>query len=182
MKRMIGDSVDLIGGDLAESSLDICRKNEGLAGIAFEYLNIMDLPKASYDLIVVNCVLYMMNDEQYGKSLASIQSALRSGGSLLIYDFAHTFPQEIEIIEKTASHPDGLRLCFRSQKRIIEAFKKVGFDEWKFWPFELPIDLPRIDHEQDIITYTRKDEHGERMAFRGTLYQPWCHMIAHKPD
>jgi SAM-dependent methyltransferase len=180
MKGMIGDRAELVGGDLAESSLEICRKNDALSGVRFERLDILKLPVASYDVITANCVLYMMSDDQYTEALASIQSALRPGGSVLIYDFAHTFPQEIEIIEKTASHPEGLRLCFRSQKVIADAFRRAGFSSWDFWPFELPIDLPKIEHKEDIITYTRKDEHGARMAFRGTLYQPWCHMMARK--
>lgn len=178
--RTLPDKIDLVGGDLAESSLEVARANPELGKISFELLDITKLPKATYDIVVVNCVLYMMTGEQYRASLQSIAASLKPGGAVFIYDFAHKFPQEIEINEVTASHPAGLRLCFRSEKTISEAFRSAGFSDWSFMPFELPLDLPKIDHETDIITYTRKDEFGERLAFRGTLYQPWCHMVARK--
>jgi hypothetical protein len=69
----------------------------------------------------------------------------------------------------------------RALKAGKHAFRRAGFTSWDFWPFEVPIDLPKFEHKEDVITYTRKDEHGELMTFRGTLYQPWCHMVAQKP-
>jgi hypothetical protein len=33
---------------------------------------------------------------------------------------------------------------------------------------------------EDLNSYTVKTETGDRLLFRGALYQPWCHMIAHK--
>ncbi|MCA1952950.1 MAG: class I SAM-dependent methyltransferase [Hyphomicrobiales bacterium] len=172
--------ITLVGGDLAESSLELARANPDLAGVAFEAMDIMELRAAAYDVIVVNAVLYMMTEAQYDMALASLHRALRPGGRVVIYDFAHPFQQELEIIETSDSHPQGLRLCFRSEKRIAAAFAAAGFASWEFQPFELPIDLPRQPYPNDLITYTRKDEHGARMMFRGTLFQPWCHMIARK--
>ena len=161
-------------------SLDCCRQDTRLAGIEFAEMDILDLQVEKFDIIIINCVLYMMSDDQYNAALQSVCGALNPGGTVLIYDFAHEFPQEIEIIEKTASHPQGLRLSFRSNKTIGAVMKAAGFDTWSIEPFELPIDLRRIHDPAEIITYTRKDEKGVRMAFRGTLYQPWCHMIARK--
>lgn len=180
LKRMMGEKLRLCGGDLARSSIEACRNTPDLEGVEFDLLNILDLPREHYDIVVANVVLYLFSEEEYRKALKSIYGALRPGGSLVIYDFAHDFPQEIEIMEKTADHPEGLRLCFRSHEAVAAAFKEAGFASWDFQPFELPIDLPRVDNGTDVITYTRKDEHGERMAFRGVLFQPWCHMIARK--
>jgi SAM-dependent methyltransferase len=179
LKRMF-PAVVLEGGDLAESSLEICRANAALAGIKFTEMDIMTLPKQRYDLIVVNAVFYMFDEKQYEDSLTSVAASLRPGGSAIIYDFAHVFGQDIEILEKTSSHPDGLRICFRPMSKISACASRAGFSSVDFRPFELPIDLPRSPNNNEIITYTRISEDRERMAFRGTLYQPWCHMIAHK--
>ena len=63
-----------------------------------------------------------------------------------------------------------------------------GFDDVQFAPFEIPIDLPRGrtvgDNEsgfEDLNSYTVRSEAGDRLLFRGTLFQPWCHLIARKP-
>ena len=167
----------LEGGDLAESSLELCRRTPALAGVTFSALDITALPAARYDLIVVNAVVYMLDDAQYAAALASLAKALREGGAAVFYDFAHEFGQDVEILEKTTSHPNGLRLCFRPMAKIRAAATTAGFSSVEFRPFELPIDLARSKDDSEIITYTRKDEHQHRMAFRGTLYQPWCHMI-----
>jgi SAM-dependent methyltransferase len=176
LRRQFAD-LALEGGDLADSSLDLCRRNPALAGVTFSRSDITALPADGYDLIVVNAVLYMFDEVQYAAALASLARALRKGGGVVVYDFAHEFGQDIEILEKTSSHPNGLRLCFRPMAKIRAAAATAGFESVEFRPFELPIDLPRSKDDSEIITYTRKDEHHHRMAFRGTLYQPWCHMI-----
>lgn len=182
IKRAFGDRLKLIGGDLALSSLNICRGNPDFSGISFEELDITNLPKENFDVIVVNAVLYMFNTQQYEASLSSLHDALRPGGVVLIYDFANPFSQDLEIIEKSCIYPDGMRLCFRAQEYIIKAVSLAGFTDLEFRPFELPIDLPKPEGNHDITTYTVKDQRGHRMMFRGMLYQPWCHIIARKPS
>lgn len=177
LKRLCGERLKLTGGDLAVSSLDACRANPDLAGINFEVLDITALPESTYDLIVVNAVLYMFMEDQYQSALGSLRKALKPGGAVLVFDFAHEFAQDIEIMEKTSSHPNGLRLCFRPMTKVIASAKAARFSKVEFRPFVLPIDLPRPADNAEIITYTVKNEQGSRMAFRGTLYQPWCHMI-----
>jgi hypothetical protein len=45
----------------------------------------------------------------------------------------------------------------------------------------IPIDLPEPeDKSGDPITYTVKLENGNRICMRGSLYQPWCHLVARK--
>ena len=179
LKRMCGARLKLTGGDLALSSLDACKANPELAGIDFTVMDITDLPKASFDLVVVNAVLYMFMEDQYQAALLSLRQSLRPGGAVLVFDFGHEFAQDIEIIEKTSSHPNGLRLCFRPMVKISSSSAAAGFSKVDYKPFVLPIDLPRPADNAEIITYTVKNEQGTRMAFRGTLYQPWCHMTMH---
>ncbi len=179
LKRML-PGVNMTGGDLALSSIEEARQNPALEGIDFQTMDIFNLPEGKFDIIVVNAVVYMFNDEQYEKALKSIQAALKSGGAAFFFDFAQPHNHELEIIERTMSHPDGLRLSFRSYKRVQAAHKEAGFDSLEINPFVLPIDLPRPDINGEVISYTVKDEDQKRMAFRGALYQPWCHMVAKK--
>ncbi|WP_204106198.1 MULTISPECIES: class I SAM-dependent methyltransferase [Spirulina sp. CCY15215] len=37
-----------------------------------------------------------------------------------------------------------------------------------------------VDGYEDLNTYTVKTESGKRLQFRGTLFQPWCHLMAQK--
>lgn len=171
----------LVGGDLAKSSIETCRKNPNLEGIGFEEMNLLALPKAQFDIVIVNAVLYMLDDKQYQQALSSIAKCLRSDGVCLIYDFAHPFVhQQLTIYETSVLHPDGLRLNFRPMNNVTEAARAAGFSSVEFHPFEIPIDLPMPGHDQDVVSYTVNNQDGTRSLFRGALFQPWCHMIARK--
>lgn len=172
---------EYVGGDLAQSSLDECRANPDLATVTFTEMNIMELPENSFDVIVVNAVVYMFDDEQYATALASLHKALRPGGAVIMYDFAHPFThQNLTIYETTVFRPEGIRLCFRPMPRVRAAAELAGFCSTEFAPFELPIDLEQPGHDEEVVTYTQRKEGGERLMFRGALYQPWCHIVMSK--
>lgn len=171
--------VALTGGDLAESSLAQCRSNPELAGVEFSVLDVTDLPAgAGFDVITVNAVLYMMTDEQFSRALRSLARALRAGGSIIVFDFFHPFEQDLSIMEISRSHPGGLRLRFRRMTDVAERLHAAGFEAPAFHPFILPIDLPRHADDSQLITYTVPTADGRRLPFRGTLFQPWCYLIA----
>lgn len=178
LKRSFGERLAYTGGDLALSSLEACRANPDLAGIAFAALDIHDLPKDAFDVIVVNAVLYMFDAGQHRRALKSIRQSLKPRGIAIIFDFAHEFAQDVEILEKTKSHPQGLRICLRTRNDISQACAEAGLADITFLPFEMPIDLPRPDDVSEIDTYTEKTADGRRLSFRGILFQPWCHMVA----
>lgn len=180
LKRLLPD-VELTGGDLAEPSLAECRANPDLRGIEFKTLDILELPaEAWYDIIVVNAVLYMMEDSQFDQALKSLATALRPGGSVVIFDFFHPFEQDLSIMEVSKTHPKGLRLRFRPMSLVIRMLNAAGFANPRFRPFTLAIDLPRNPDDSELITYTVTDADGTRLPFRGTLFQPWCHLTATK--
>lgn len=180
LKRIVPEA-DYVGGDLAESSLEVCRKNPGLGGINFKKLDILTLPKNSFDIVIVNAVLYMLDNSQYVQALKSIFGALHKKSFTLIYDFAHPFDhQNITVIETSISHPTGLRLSFKPMKLVAQSIEIAGFDKPKFYPFELPIQLPKPAFDEEVVTYTIDSNEG-RLMFRGALYQPWCHVVARKP-
>ena len=177
LKDMV-QGAEYIGGDLAESSLEACRKNKKLDGISFEALDILNLPLEEFDVIIVNAVLYMFDDKQYNEALESIKKSMKKNGIAIIYDFAHPFDhQNIVIYETSLLHPQGLRLCFRPMKTITASITDAGFNKIEFHPFKLPIDLPKPSYDSEVVSYTLKEEGGNNMCFRGTLFQPWCHMI-----
>lgn len=180
LKRMVPEA-DYIGGDLAQSSLERCRANSDLADIVFEQMDITDLRPDSFDIVIVNAVLYMFDENQYSKALNSLHKSLNNNGSAIIYDFAHPFTQQnLVIYETTLWHPEGLRLCFRPMNLVRESISRVGFECIEFYPFELPIELPKPGYDENVVTYTVNTKAEGRLMFRGALYQPWCHMIARK--
>jgi len=178
LKRLLPE-LELIGGDLAESSLQECRANPELAGIGFEVLDLLNLPQTmSYDIIVINAVLYMMEDAQFGQALKSVAGALKLGGCMIVFDFFHPYPQDLHILEVSKSHPAGLRLRFRPMAMAENSLAIAGFGSVEFRPFTLPIDLAPSGGEGDLITYTVPAADSRRLPFRGTLFQPWCHLTA----
>jgi SAM-dependent methyltransferase len=174
--------MELVGADLAESSLEECRRNPELAGVRFEKRDLFKLPaNGDFDIIVVNAVLYMMTDAQFELALDSIRRALTPRGAVLMFDFFHEFNQHVAILEKTDSHPEGLPISFRPRTLVMDWLGKHGFSEVQFVPFTLPMDLPK-SNAPGLPTYTVKTSDGIRLPFRGTLFQPWCHLIAVKPS
>lgn len=178
LKRLI-PSLSLTGGDLAESSLAQCRSNPELSGVEFKFTDMLNLTERSFDLITVNAVLYMMDEQHFEQSLRSINNALSSGGSMLVFDFFHPFDQHLSIVERSRSHPNGLRLTFRSMDRVNQQLKAAGFCMPTYRPFTLPIELPMMN-DGELMTYTVLTADERRLPFRGTLFQPWCHMVAIK--
>lgn len=180
--RRLLPQLRLVGGDLSGPAIEKCRVDPKLDGIEFaliDMLNISDVPK--FDVVVANAVAVYFDWATYRKSAESVFTALRPGGAFLAFEWLHPFAvQDLTIIETSSWHPDGLKICFRPMRKVEAMLRDIGFSAIEFRPFELPIDLPVAGYDQDVITYTRKDEHGHRMAFRGALYQPWCHLIARK--
>lgn len=173
--------LDLTGGELAEEALAECRSDPELASIGFERMDVLTLePTAGFDAVIANAVLFLFDDDEFSRAVASISGALRPGGALFVFDFFHPFEQRLEIHELERTHADGLRLTFRPYSLTQAALERHGFDRIEFRPFEIPIDLPRRTRDDEIVTYTRRLETGERLLFRGALCQPWCHLVARR--
>jgi SAM-dependent methyltransferase len=174
--------LDLTGGDLSELSIAGCKANAALAGVALEVMNILRLGERPnhYDVIITNAILYGFTDELFAASLKAINAALVPGGWLVVFDFFHPWEQDVALIEKSALFPDGHPLHFRSYATARKALSAAGFEEPRFTPFEIGVDLP--DHgPASITTRTITAKDGQRMQFRGCLSQPWCHAVVRKP-
>lgn len=181
LKRLV-PGLQMTGSDLSESAIAKCKADPELAGIAFGTHDMLNLaPAGRFDVIVANAVGYLFEWADYERSARSVCQALDPGGAYIAFEWLHPFAvQDLTITETSQWHPDGLRMHSRPMPKVEATFRAAGFSSVEFRPFTLPIDLPFPGHDADVVTYTRKDEHGERMAFRGVLYQPWCHMIARK--
>jgi SAM-dependent methyltransferase len=175
-------SAHLTGADLAVGFIEQCKKDPELAGIEFKVADMLKLPEIGhFDIISANAVTYLFDWPDYRSALKSIADALSPGGAYIGFEFVNPFTvQDLTIVETNDWNPDGLTLRIRPMKKVEQAMKESGFESVEFKPFTLPIDLPHPGHDADVVTYTRRDEHGERLAFRGVLYQPWCHFVARK--
>jgi SAM-dependent methyltransferase len=171
----------LAGGELAESSLTTARANPELAGVEFLTMDMLKVT-GTYDCITANAVTYLFEWPEYERAIQSIADALRPGGIFISFDWYHAFDgQDLAIREVTTGHPDGITIHSRSLGRVGRTFDKAGFDDFEPHPFMIPIDLPEPeDKSGDPITYTVNLENGNRICMRGSLYQPWCHLVARK--
>lgn len=173
--------LDLVGGELAEDVLEQCRNDPDLAAITFERLDVLALERtAEFDAVIASAVLFLLDESEFAQAVASISQALRPGGALIAFDFFHPFEQRLEIHERERTHADGLRLNFRPYSDVRALLQTHGFGPIEFRPFEIPIDLPRPERDDEIISYTHRLETGGRLLFRGALYQPWCHLVARR--
>lgn len=178
--------LDLTGADLADDVIEECRSDPRLQGVRFETMDIFDI-EGSFDIVTANAVAVYFDDEAYGRVLESVASALRPGGRYLAFEWLHPFRQNLTIVERTKDHPDGLEIHFRPVHLVEEMLEERGFADIEFHPFEIPVDLPMEgskERERDVYegihTYTRRTSSGDRLQFRGALYQPWCHLVARR--
>jgi SAM-dependent methyltransferase len=178
----------LSGADLAPRFVEAARRDPDLAGIDFGVLDLLDLgARERYDFVTAHAVCYLFGDEDYPRALASMARALRPGGAYLGFELIHGFAQELCIRETSRSHPDGLVLHFRPMQQVERLLRQSGFERAEFHPFAIGRDLPRgatwggnADGFEDLNSYTVRTDDGQRLLFRGALYQPWCHVVAWK--
>lgn len=173
--------LELVGADLAPDVLETNRLDPELTGIEFDLLDLLDLPAATYDVVVANAVIYLLRDDEYDRAASSVASALRPGGTFLAFDFFHPFEQELAVREVSRVDPRGQTFHFRSYGYVRDVFMRAGFAEPEFLPFDIPIDLHRPSDAGDITSHTVSTAAGTRLVFRGAIYQPWCHLMARKP-
>lgn len=173
---------ELVGADLMAETVRANAADPALAGIRFDVADVCELPyEGEFDVVVANAVLFLFEDADLARAYASIARALRPGGTVLAFDFAHEFGQSLRIVERSATHPDGMPLHFRPFTEIRELLAGAGLVDAEYEPFAIPIDLPRPASDDDLISRTERAADGRRLLFRGALFQPWCHWSARRP-
>lgn len=180
--------VALSGSDYSLESVTACRANPDLDGMSFDEVDLVHMTVAdAYDVAIVNAVLYLLDASDFDAALQGLGRCLRPGGTLVVFDFFHPFRQDLAIIERSRSHPEGLPIHFRPMADVERNLRDAGFESARFDPFEIPIDLEEGvrhgDNEsgfEDLNSYTVGAADGRKLLFRGALFQPWCHLVAVK--
>jgi len=171
----------LFGGDIVLDIVAECQRNPELAGIQFAEMNMLSLSQdRQFDLVVTNAALMFFSEAEFEQALSNIASVVRPGGWYVAFDLFHPFEQEIAVFEKSQSFPQGLEFHFRSYRTVKATLQKAGFSAPTFAPFSIAIDLEKPQDPANLNSYTVRSGDGSRMSFRGTLFQPWCHLTARK--
>jgi ubiquinone/menaquinone biosynthesis C-methylase UbiE len=170
----------LTGGDIVDASLDEARRNPELSSVDLRHMDIMEID-GKYDMIVANAVAVYFDWPDYERALQSVFRALNPGGVYFAWEWLTPHNQDLQIRERCLSNPNGLTYFFRAYSSVGRVLESVGFTDVEFNPFEMPFPLPEpADKSGDTITYTKDMADGRRLAMRGTLAQPWCHLVARK--
>ena len=111
-----------------------------------------------------------------GEALRWSVANARSVGFIL-FDLIHEFEQHVAIKEK-AELKKNLSIYLRPLSDVSRYFERAGFRNIHTDPFRMPFDLPKSADPKNIDSYTATMRGGERLCFRGALYQPWCHLWA----
>jgi len=173
---------ELHGADLNETVIEAARRAPELDGIEFHVQDMLEPTLGrTFDVVVANAALMFFTPEELREALLSLARLVTPGGHLVAFDYFHPFDQEVELVERSAAFRDGLRFWFRAERRVREILEEAGLADPLFRPFEIPIDLPRPSDPADITTWTARTAEGTGMSFRGTIFQPWCHLAARRP-
>lgn len=179
LKRTLPE-LELTGGELVDSSLEIARANKELSGVQFKTMDMLDIP-GQWDVIIANAVAVYFEYDVYADALRSVCKALKPGGYYIAFEWLHPFNQSVKVEETCLSHPQGLTIYARPYRRVEDLAEKAGFESVEFHAFEIPIDLPLLDYDGDTITHTiARADNGKRLTMRGVINQPWCHLVARK--
>jgi trans-aconitate methyltransferase len=171
----------LAGWDIFPAVIDAARMDPELASVTFDVMSVLDVQAAGLaDVAVLSAVLFRFGDREHETAWRQIGKTLKPGGHAVVLDFYHEFRQTLRIVDETDVHPDGLTLNLRSRWDVEKQLQSLGFDQVRFFPFEISIDLARKDPGDPVTTYTCGTLDGRRLQFRGALYQPWCHLTARK--
>jgi SAM-dependent methyltransferase len=158
----------LAGGDAAADVVETCRRDPTLAGIEFDVMDALNVrASAAYDVITVCAVLFLFDSDEFDRALASIASALKPGGWLVVYDFFHPFEQDLTVVEKSKTHPDGLTLHFRPFSKVRRSLEGARLANATLTPFEMPVDFEKPADLTDMRTL-----HGAHVS-RQTPAVPW---------
>lgn len=174
----------LAGRDVSNAAINGCRVDPELSGIRFEIADLLlHEPTETFDIVIANAVLYQFNETEYERAVRRMGEMTNPGGLCLVFDWFHRYEQDLSITEKSKDDPNGVTICCKSFKTATRIFSAAGYDAPEFTPFVIPIDLNRPDPDDPTDTGSRtiRTETGERLTFRGGLYQPWCFLAAHKP-
>lgn len=168
----------LSGIDLSAQTIAANAADPDLSEIRFETADIVrEEIEGAFDVITCNAIFFSLDDAELSAALGNLRKALRPGGRLFAFDWFHAHDdQQLTIVERSREFPGGLRITARPENQVRALMDAAGFGSVEFRPFAMPFDLARPADPSDVTTYTVQAADADRLAFRGALYQPWCHM------
>jgi cyclopropane fatty-acyl-phospholipid synthase-like methyltransferase len=180
LHRMIPNT-KLTGIDLSKEEVEECLRDPELSELSFKQLGAHQLSEAGrFGVIVYNAILGCLDEKTFEASIRNAASSLNDKGCIVAFDYFSSYEQDICFTEYSKEFPKGLTWNIRSHSKVDGILESASFDVAVFKPFFMPMDLERSPERSSIRTHTIKDDSGRRMSFRGTLYQPWCHLLASK--
>lgn len=133
------------------------------------------------DVAIANGVLHHLPAPAFAEAVGELTGSLRPGGMLVLFDYFHVHDQELETLERTAAHPAGLLHVVRAYGATRRLLEELGMRWVEFHPFRQPFDLPASEDPDHLRTHTVMTDERGRLCLRGSLLQPWCHVVAHRP-
>ncbi|MBG05666.1 MAG: hypothetical protein CMM59_16495 [Rhodospirillaceae bacterium] len=152
--------------------------------------NIVDTPLArKWDVASTVAVTCMFPQHEFESLMTAVSQLIKPGGYYVGWEMFHHIDQELEI--KETHQGDSCLLCIRSIEYVANFFKSIGLNNIEFIPFEMPFDMAPVTgsiawagkstdiRAAHLKSHTVNTDDG-RYSFRGSMYQPWCHVIARK--
>jgi SAM-dependent methyltransferase len=178
--RQAEPQLRLYGRDIYPEAIAACQAVPELSGIDFGIWDVREPSRERFDILVLNALLHFFKEEELCNVMANLADSLLPGGVLLAFAWLNPFEQEIHIREFSAAHPNGAILNIHSYALIARLLAKNGFEPPRFTPFQIPIDLPLSEDPGDLRTYTVQTLGGDRLHFRGAIFEPVCHVCVRK--
>ena len=180
----------LYGYEYSAKMLNESKRSKHLQGIKFSKIDILNekLPNLC-DVGFSTAVTYQFSEKEFVNAMKNIYLSLNKKGIYIGFELFTSHNHNLEIVEKTDFYKEGIPLHVRSYKSVEKSLKEIGFREINFLPFLIPIDLKnkkiKTDdkvkkYQNDLKTFTIKDEKKNRLMFRGSIFEPWCHIICKK--
>lgn len=174
-------TMQLSGSDVFEEVVASCKADPALSEFEFEVLDILNSPnRPLYDFVVFNAVTHFFSEADLRTAFRNLARLLKPGGWLVGFGLLNPFEQTLLIHEISTAHPEGAVLNIHNIPAIRTMLEIADFSSASFQPFQISIDLDNPSSFQDLKSYTRTDVNGDRMNFRGSVFQPWHHFWAQK--
>lgn len=172
----------LFGIDFSRDSIDLCRRDPDLSGIAFEHKDILTLNMSkAYDVVILNAVSCIFKKEEFRLAVEKCYESLVDRGMLVFFDYFHEFDlQHLSIIETSQGHPEGMLYHYRPISWVRDVLRSIGFLRLEFHAFSMEGNLTKSPVTGELYSHTKKMQDGSNLCFRGALCQPWCHLVAQK--
>ena len=132
----------------------------------------------AYDAVILNAVLYCLDDLQIVAALRNIHRVLKPGGHLFIWDLLHPWNQRLTIREESDRYGD-VTYHIRPYKLLHDLAADNGYSMCEIHPCKQPR-LPKPEDPDDLTSWTFPGWEKGGISFRGGVAQPWCHAVLTK--